>query len=114
MAISITNNSVDDVYMDTEAVDAHIKKIKQYLSNINNDLVELKKIYEVFANDSKTKGKMKRQAENIVTNCARYTKANEAVKVALERTLSRSAAEYAVALTAFDELDSLADDLGND
>ena len=113
MAISIANRSVDDIYMDTDAVNGHIKKIKQYLSNINNDLVELRKIYQTFANDSKTKGKMKRQAENIVTNCVKYIKANEAVKIALERQLSKSAAEYAVALTAFDELDALADDLGN-
>ena len=114
MAISIVNNSVDDVYLDTENVDANIKKVKKYLNNINNDLVDLKKIYAEFANDPKTKGKIKKQAMKIVDNCARYTKANESVKVAVERLLSRSAAEYALALSAFDELDALADDLGNE
>ena len=112
MAISITNNSVDDIFMDTDSVEAQITKIKKYLSNINTNITELKRIYTAFSNDKNTKGKMKRQADNIVSNCAKYIKANEAVKVALERQLSKSATEYMIALKSFDELDALADDLG--
>ena len=114
MAISYTNMSTDDIYMDTDGVDAHIKKVKTRLNNINNDLSALKKIYNELLNDPKTKGKIKTQAQNIVNNCAKYIKANEAVKVALERQLSKSAAEYVAALRSFDDLGAYADDLGNE
>ena len=114
MAISIPNLSVDDIYLDTENIDAYVKKIKMYLNNINNDLVELKKIYAQFADDPKTKGKMKNQAIKIVENCSKYTKKNDQVRATIEKLLSKSASEYALALSAFDELDALADDLGNE
>ena len=113
MAINITNRSVDDIYMDIDNIDQNAKRVKKILSNINDDLTGLKKIYSTLANDSKTKGNFKKSIQEVVNSCEKYRKNNAKVRAQLENNLTRSAAEYVQALRAFDELDSLADDLAN-
>ena len=114
MAISLTNTSLDDIYMDIDASDGYIKKVKKNLSDINYDLVQLRKAYQILADDQRTKGNLRQQALKIIEKCKTYEKANEAVKISLEKQLSTSATEYALALSAFDELGTAADDLNYD
>ena len=114
MAISLTNTSLDDIYMDIDASGTYINKIKKNLSDINYDLVQLRKAYQILADDPRTQGNLKQQALKIIDKCKKYEKANEAVKVSLEKQLSSSATEYALALSAFDDLGTLADDLKYD
>ena len=114
MAINITNRSTDDIYMDIDNIDQNAKRVKTILSEISDDLAGLRNIYNNLANDSKTKGQFKKSIQDIVTNCDKYRRANAQVRQQLESSLTKSAAEYVQALRAFDELDSLADDLGNE
>ena len=114
MAITLTNTSVDDIYMDIDLTDSYIKKIQKNLSDINASLVQLRKSYQMLADHPKTKGNIKNQALKIIDKCIRYEKSNEALKISLEAQLSKSATEYAAALSAFDELGNLAEDLDYD
>ena len=114
MAVNFTNTSLDEIYLDTDNIDQHTKRIKKYLSNINDDLVALKGIYSTLANHKQTKGKFKKSSQKIVNNCTKYIKKNAQVRANLEKVLDKSAREYLLALQAFNQLDNIADELGNE
>lgn len=112
MAISYPNIGNENIYMDLDNITAWVARAKNDLTLINNTLVTMRKYYSTLANDSRTKGKVKVQAQKIVDNINKYINKNNALKQSLESKLTKSAQEYLAALQGFDQLSQYSDDIG--
>ena len=112
--INLTNTSTDDIYLDVENYNKFITLIKNDLVEINDILKNMKKICVALRDDPKTKGKFKKTVNKLVDGAQKKIVNNNKSKNSLETSMYKSAQEYYEALTAFAELDTMAEDLGNE
>ena len=112
--VSIQNKSVDDIFIDSDNVLAYSKDVKTILENMCNELQKMKTNLDALVNNPKIKGKVRKAISKVDSGVkGRYNKTKTA-KNTLESSLSKSIAQYQEAMNSFDELDTLAEDLGSD
>ena len=112
--LNIQNKSTDDIYLDIDRVQSYNTLIKKDLSDLCESLKRIKKAYIELRDHPKTKGKLKKTISKMVNGASNKVSKTKSLKNTLETSLVRSMNDYADAMTSFDELDKMAEDLGND
>ena len=112
--INLVVTSTDDIFIDGDYILTYSKSVKTTLTNMCSELKTMKSNLDALVNNPKIKGKLRKTMQKLANGVnKKYNKTN-AAKNSLESSLSKSIAEYQEAMNSFDELDSMAEDLGND
>ena len=112
--LSIQNKSTDDIYIDTDSAKSQSNTVKSDLADLCTSLKKLKSIYVELRDHPKTKGKFKKTVNKMVNGASNKLNKTKTVKNSLESSMAQSINDYQEAMNSFNELDQMADDLGNE
>ena len=114
-AIELVHLGENEIVLDYENYEAQITKVKKQISNINSSLKDVKKRYKNLANDSQTKGSIKKSITKIVNGTTKKINTNKTVSSTLESSLLKSTKAMASAMqSSVNELNAKAEKLNQE
>lgn len=97
-SLTITNRSVDELYIDPSKVIDHKKAIKTDLNNIIKDLENIKKDYTKLRDNKATKGTWYDLTKSCVSKCNAYKNNMTNDKTKLENKVDDAVQKYVLAM----------------